>query len=594
MILFKIVIMKKNLLTTCLFTISMAAAAQPTPSTGTVAFTPGNLAIYRFNDNAGTSGLVPGFIDEIKPDGTLVRSIPMPVSAGVDGNRNFMAGLFGQGREGLMSLSADGRYLTVFGVEGPRGGTDYSNYPKVIGRISGNGDVNTSTAVPTTDVGNVGRQVTSNDGTGFYTVGSQGRVRYVPFGFNSGETNDALRSSFIVGGNGANFAVKIFNGKLYISEGSGSASALAGTVGKVSDELPTPSVDMDPAYDPSDFGLAGLLNPNDFVLLDRNNDGTPDLLYVIDVTTNANSVVRKYSYEELFPGGPGSWISLGSYSHAKLKDGKAMTGKIVGADVHLYIATAPSTGKPTIARINDPVNGTMNSPAYSVVQPATDFNASGIVTTILYGSTDYTFNGAKDGATVNFRGIAFAPEPFTTQPVKLTSFTGAPVADAIELRWTTASETGNSHFDIMRSDGKQPFTIIGTVKGKGTSSMVNKYSFTDKFPLTGTIYYQLKQVDLDGTVENSNVINVNYGINGKTITAYFISENEIQLGVHSKENSDGQVKLTDMNGRVIYSAKVALQDSNNMITLNPGSLAKGVYILSLTIGGESKSVKLLK
>src|SRR5690606_2687488 len=111
-------IMKKVLLLSFLFICSMAASAQPTPSTGTVAFTQGNLAIYRFGDNGSTTGLVPGFIDEIAPDGTLVRSIPMPTVAGSDGHRGFMAGLFGQGREGLMSLSADGRYLSVFGLEG--------------------------------------------------------------------------------------------------------------------------------------------------------------------------------------------------------------------------------------------------------------------------------------------------------------------------------------------------------------------------------------------------------------------------------------------------------------------------------------------
>lgn len=586
--------MKKAFLLSFFVICGMVASAQPTPSTGDVAFTPGNLAIYRFGDNGLTTGLVTGFIDEISPDGTLIRSIPMPVAADNNGNRGFMAGLFGQGREGLMSLSADGRYLSVFGVEGPRGGTAYADYPKVIGRISGNGAVNTSTAVPTADVGNVGRQVTSNDGTGFYTVGSQGRVRYVPLGFNSGVANDALESAYIIGGNGANFAVKIFNDKLYISEGSGSASSLAGTVGMVSDNLPTPTAHIDPAYDPSDFGLAGLVNPNDFILLDKNNDGTPDLLYVIDVTTNANSIVRKYSYGELFPGGPGFWSSLGSYTHAKLKDGKAMTGKIVGSDVHLYIATIPSTGKPTIARINDPIEGAMNVPAYSVVQPATDFNASGIVTTILYASTNYTFGGSKDGATVNFRGIAFAPQPFTTQSVKLTSFTGAPAADAIELKWTTSSETKNSHFEILRSGGNSTFDVLGRVNGNGTSNKVNNYSFTDKFPVSGINYYQLKQVDLDGTSENSKVIDINYGINGKMFTAYFLSDNQIQLGVFSTENTEAQVKLTDMSGKVIFDSKVVLRDSSNMITLNTGNISKGVYVLSVTTAKEAKSVKLIK
>jgi hypothetical protein len=586
--------MKKVLLLSFLFICSMAASAQPTPSTGTVAFTPGNLVIYRFGDNGSTSGILPGFIDEIAPDGTLVRSIPMPVTAS-GSNRRFMAGIFNQGREGLMSLSADGRYLNVFGLDGPRGGTDYANYPKVIGRISGNGEVNTSTAVSTADVGNVGRQVTSNDGSGFYLVSGVGRVRYVPLGFNAGVADDALASSFIVGGNGANFSVKVFNGKLYIAEGAGATSNLTGTVGMVSDNLPTPTAHIDPAYDPSDFGLTGLVNPNDFVLLDQNNDGTPDLLYVLDVPASGNSTIRKYTYGELAPG-IGIWSSLGFFSHAKFASARAMTGKIVGTDVQLYIATSPAVGTPSISRLNDPVAANMSSTTYNSTQTVTDYNASKLLTTIVYANLHYTFGGPVPTSPilVNFRGIAFAPEPFTTTPVKLTSFTGTPVADAIDLKWTTTSETNNSHFEILRSGGNSTFDVLGRVNGNGTTSKENTYSFTDKFPLSGTNYYQLKQVDLDGTSENSKVIDVNYGINGTTFKAYFLSDSQIQLGIYSAENAEGQVKLTDINGRIVFDAKVALRDSNNMITLNVGNIAKGVYVLSLTTAKEAKSIKLLK
>ncbi|RKD12797.1 hypothetical protein BCY91_11145 [Pelobium manganitolerans] len=580
--------MKRSLLSVALFALSSVFVyAQPAPSVGEVPFTPGNLAIYRFTKSAVNNGIAPGFIDEITPEGVLVRSIPLPTAT--DGaNRRMMAGLFGQAREGLMDLSADGRFLTVFGLDGPADGLDYANYPKVIGTVSGNGKVNTTTAIKTDDVGNVGRQVTSADGSGFYTVGTQGGVRYVPLGFNSGVSAIAdFESSPGLGGNGANFALKIFNSKLYISAGTGSSSSLAGVIGKKSDNLPTPTTDASTGY--TDFQLPDLVQPNDFVLFDTNSDGTPDLIYVLDVATGANTIIRKYSYGEIVPG-VGNWSALGNYTHAKLKDAKAITGRISGTDAQLFITTAPSGGAPTVARLNDPVSANMSGTTYTSAQPATDFNASKQITTILYASTSYT----PVSASVNFRGIAFAPKPFTVTPVKMTSFSGKANNNSVELSWVTASENNNSHFDILRSVNGKEFSKLGTVSGNGNSAQVRNYNYVDKFPADGVNYYQLNQVDFDGSSEKSAPIAVNFGLNGKSINAYFVSDSEIQLGVFSEVNTLGQVKLVGLNGQIVWSDEVTLHDSNNSITLRPGNIAPGMYVLTLTADNEVKTVKIVK
>ncbi|WP_205500087.1 T9SS type A sorting domain-containing protein [Rufibacter psychrotolerans] len=408
--------MKKKLLFLSLCLSSLFAAAQPSVSNGTVAFTPGNLVIYRFGDEStNKAGLLPAFIDEFTPSGELVRSIPLPTVPNGD-NRRFMGGLMGQLRGDLISLSADGRYLTVIGLDGPRNGTAYASYPKVIARISGNGEVNTSTSIPTVSIGNTGRNVVTKDGTGFYTTGGAGQVRYVPFGFNAGVADANLATPPLVGGTNSGFALSIFNDKLYFAEHtSGASSNLAGVIGTLGTELPTPTEDMNPVAAFNALPLPNLTMPNQFVLLDRDGDKAPDLLYVIEIpAANTNSVIRKYSYEGV--DGVFAWQDLGSFSHAKLKDGKGITARLSGQDAQIFVNTAPAAGKPTIVRINDPIYSMMANDAYTVHNEGddpVDFNTSRLVKTILYASLQYKFNEATDGSTVNFRGIALAPTPFS-------------------------------------------------------------------------------------------------------------------------------------------------------------------------------------
>ena len=91
-------------------------------------------------------------------------------------------------------------------------------------------------------------------------------------------------------------------------------------------------------------------------------------------------------------------------------------------------------------------------------------------------------------------------------PVELASFSASVTAAGVELKWTTATETNNYGFAIERRSENSDFTEIGFVKGNGTSTTVNSYSFVDAKPLDGAVFYRLKQTDLDGSVNYSNEI----------------------------------------------------------------------------------------
>jgi photosystem II stability/assembly factor-like uncharacterized protein len=95
-------------------------------------------------------------------------------------------------------------------------------------------------------------------------------------------------------------------------------------------------------------------------------------------------------------------------------------------------------------------------------------------------------------------------------PVELTYFTADIVNDQVELNWQTVTETNNRGFEIERSNDKNTFSNIGFIEGKGTTTEKSYYVFNDFQALQGTIYYRLKQLDLDGSFKYSNTVEINY------------------------------------------------------------------------------------
>jgi len=94
-------------------------------------------------------------------------------------------------------------------------------------------------------------------------------------------------------------------------------------------------------------------------------------------------------------------------------------------------------------------------------------------------------------------------------PVELVSFTANIAKGTAVLSWKTATENNNSGFEVERSlDGKN-FAKVGFVRGHGTTTKMNTYTFSDKLQNSGEFYYRLKQIDFNGTYKYSDVVKAN-------------------------------------------------------------------------------------
>lgn len=99
-------------------------------------------------------------------------------------------------------------------------------------------------------------------------------------------------------------------------------------------------------------------------------------------------------------------------------------------------------------------------------------------------------------------------------PVELTTFTAFAEENKVALNWETATEVNNYGFEIERQKATETtinfdnWEKIGFVEGHGNSNSPKIYSFTDNAVTSGNYYYRLRQVDIDGQFEYSDVVEV--------------------------------------------------------------------------------------
>ncbi len=109
-------------------------------------------------------------------------------------------------------------------------------------------------------------------------------------------------------------------------------------------------------------------------------------------------------------------------------------------------------------------------------------------------------------------GASFNCDITEPLPVSMIGFYAEKVFDGAELTWITATENNNAYFTIERSLDGIEFEAIGKVDGAGNSNVVRTYKFSDYGPLSGVVYYRIKQTDFNGEFEYSDIVSLDFTI----------------------------------------------------------------------------------
>jgi hypothetical protein len=101
--------------------------------------------------------------------------------------------------------------------------------------------------------------------------------------------------------------------------------------------------------------------------------------------------------------------------------------------------------------------------------------------------------------------------------VTLMYWSAAKDENQVMLSWSTIMEKEAASFEIIRTTNNESDVVLGSVAAKGNSTTKVNYSFEDPTPTTGINYYQLKQIDRNGTSVLSQPIAVNFNMNQQVI-----------------------------------------------------------------------------
>ncbi len=186
-------------------------------------------------------------------------------------------------------------------------------------------------------------------------------------------------------------------------------------------------------------------------------------------------------------------------------------------------------------------------------------------------------------------------------PVNLLFFNGKNINGDVQLNWATATETNNKGFMIERSLDGNNFEDVVFVNGQGNSSNTTSYVKMDVSAFvianSANLYYRLRQVDFDGMITYSNIINVNLeDVLGDDVKVYPNPFNtHTGVSIVATNGGAAQIQVLDMQGRLIISETVNVKMGSNYNELKDlGNLTNGIYFVKVNVNGTSKTIKVTK
>jgi hypothetical protein len=183
-------------------------------------------------------------------------------------------------------------------------------------------------------------------------------------------------------------------------------------------------------------------------------------------------------------------------------------------------------------------------------------------------------------------------------PVTLSRFAAERLGPDVWLRWATATEHNSNRFEVESSVDGQQFRQLATVLSRGTSSQATAYEQRDTQVAryqVATVYYRLRQVDLDGTATFSPVRAVAVGepaaLRAQAYPNPFGAA--CTVAIEAVAAGPATLALHDALGRPLWQQSVLLaQGAQHYPLALPTPLPPGVYVLTVTQAQQQQRLSL--
>lgn len=263
---------------------------------------------------------------------------------------------------------------------------------------------------------------------------------------------------------------------------------------------------------------------------------------------------------------------------------------VLNEDINEFNFEAVNMGWPEIlststtllnAAVSKVDNGDLNTAGHTVtVIPPSDITSS------FTGSPDEVWSLCFDIDSFSYFYIHTSNPGNAALPLVWKSFTAKRVNQVSELDWITSMEKNNHYFLVERSKDGKNFTAISdaipTKAVQGNSETPLSYTHTDPLPFEGHNYYRIRQIDLDGRISSSKVIDVYFGNDSKVTVYPNPADQYLNVDISITKASPALVQLIDATGRIVKTIQSDLHIGDNTVRVELDDLADGVYMVKVT------------
>ncbi|MEO5562173.1 MAG: T9SS type A sorting domain-containing protein [Chitinophagaceae bacterium] len=166
------------------------------------------------------------------------------------------------------------------------------------------------------------------------------------------------------------------------------------------------------------------------------------------------------------------------------------------------------------------------------------------------------------------------------------------LAKSVDMKWDVSEEIDVQEYRVERSINGISFETAGAVPAKGKSV----YTYSDNNVPTGTLYYRIKSVDIDGKFKYSGILRLadnSSSSYGNKLLVYPIPTTGDVTVQHKKLNAKSKLVITSLDGRILKTIAPTPGSSHTPVTIS--NLSPGVYLLRLDDeNGYGEAVKLIK
>jgi hypothetical protein len=187
---------------------------------------------------------------------------------------------------------------------------------------------------------------------------------------------------------------------------------------------------------------------------------------------------------------------------------------------------------------------------------------------------------------ISLSGTLYSVSTGSVLPLQLLQWNGAAYDNYNQLNWQTADEKNVNQFEVeFSTDG---ITFINTATISAKNEIHATYTFRH-FMETCLMYYRLKMVNLDGSIEYSGIISIKNNSLKKLQVMHSYNGNTKMIWLNIPATGKAAFQLFDLNG----STLIRIDHYQNNAVIDLQKLPTGLYVGKIILADKIISEKIL-